>query len=49
MDATLTGGIAIGTAGDLMIKPVGALIIGVMAGTISVLADALYTKVCNRS
>lgn len=45
LNATLAGGIAVGTAGDLMIKPVGALVIGVTAGVVSVLADVFYSNV----
>ena len=35
-NATLAGGVAIGTACDLMVQPFGALIVGVLAGTLSI-------------
>jgi ammonium transporter Rh len=36
-NATLAGGVAIGTACDMMIYPFGALIVGVVAGSLSVI------------
>ncbi|XP_069696076.1 ammonium transporter Rh type A isoform X1 [Periplaneta americana] len=36
-NATLAGGVAIGTACDMMIYPYGALLVGVIAGTLSVI------------
>jgi ammonium transporter Rh len=35
-NATLAGGVAIGTACDMMIYPYGALIVGVVGGSLSV-------------
>jgi ammonium transporter Rh len=36
-NATLAGGVAVGSSADLVIKPYGALLVGVVAGTVSVL------------
>lgn len=36
-NATLAGGVAIGTAADLAVQPVGALIVGTVAGALSVI------------
>ncbi|XP_071547962.1 ammonium transporter Rh type B-like [Panulirus ornatus] len=41
-NSTLAGGVAVGTVADLMIHPWGALLIGILGGTISVLG---YTYV----
>ncbi|PSN37449.1 Ammonium transporter Rh type B [Blattella germanica] len=35
-NATLAGGVAIGTACDMMVQPFGALLVGVLAGTLSI-------------
>ncbi|XP_046383538.1 ammonium transporter Rh type A isoform X1 [Ischnura elegans] len=35
-NATLAGGVAVGTAADMMVQPYGALLIGMAAGTLSV-------------
>lgn len=35
-NATLAGGVAMGTAADLMVQPVGALVVGGLAGALSV-------------
>ncbi|KAJ9578843.1 hypothetical protein L9F63_004947 [Diploptera punctata] len=35
-NATLAGGVAIGTSCDMMVHPFGALIVGVLAGTLSI-------------
>ncbi|KAJ1528645.1 hypothetical protein ONE63_007040 [Megalurothrips usitatus] len=39
-NATLAGGVAMGTAADLMVQPVGALVIGGLAGALSVVGYA---------
>ncbi|KAK3912537.1 Ammonium transporter Rh type B-A [Frankliniella fusca] len=44
-NATLAGGVAMGTAADLMVQPVGALIIGGLAGALSVLGYAFLQPV----
>ena len=36
-NATLAGGVAIGTSANMMVSPVGALTVGVIAGVISTL------------
>lgn len=36
-NSTLAGGVAVGSVVNLLIHPIGALIIGVLAGTLSVL------------
>ena len=36
-NATLAGGVAIGTAADLAVQPVGALVVGTVAGAVSVI------------
>ncbi|CAM9811416.1 unnamed protein product [Lampetra fluviatilis] len=36
-NATLAGGVAMGTAGEMMVTPYGSLIVGLIAGTISTL------------
>ncbi|KAK4287949.1 hypothetical protein Pmani_038997, partial [Petrolisthes manimaculis] len=42
-NSTLAGGVAIGTAADLMVQPWGALLIGILAGTVSVLGYMYLT------
>lgn len=42
-NSTLAGGVAVGTAADLMIQPWGALLIGIIAGTLSVLGYVYLT------
>lgn len=36
-NATLAGGVAVGTSADMMVQPFGALLIGVAAGIVSVI------------
>lgn len=47
-NSTLAGGVAIGTAADMMIHPFGAMIVGTIAGTISVLGYRFLTPAINR-
>ncbi|XP_071547960.1 ammonium transporter Rh type B-like isoform X2 [Panulirus ornatus] len=42
-NSTLAGGVAVGTAADLMIHPWGAVLVGMIAGTISVLGYVYLT------
>jgi ammonium transporter Rh len=42
-NSTLAGGVAIGTAADMMINPFGAMIVGSIAGTVSVLGYRYLT------
>lgn len=35
-NSTLAGGVAVGTAADMMLEPYGALIVGILAGCLSV-------------
>ena len=42
-NSTLAGGVAIGTAADMMTEPWGAVLIGMIAGVISVLGYAYLT------
>jgi ammonium transporter Rh len=39
----LAGGVAIGTAADMMIYPFGAIIVGCFAGLVSVLGVVVFT------
>ncbi|PAA79421.1 hypothetical protein BOX15_Mlig015994g2, partial [Macrostomum lignano] len=43
-NATLAGGVAVGTVADMMIRPYGALIIGCLAGLLSVFGYAVIAK-----
>uniref|UniRef100_A0A1I8JQQ1 Ammonium_transp domain-containing protein n=1 Tax=Macrostomum lignano TaxID=282301 RepID=A0A1I8JQQ1_9PLAT len=43
-NATLAGGVAVGTVSDMMIKPYGAVIIGSLAGVLSVFGYAFLAK-----
>jgi ammonium transporter Rh len=47
-NATLAGGVAIGTACDMMIYPFGALIVGVIGGSLSVIGYH-YIQVLQKS
>jgi ammonium transporter Rh len=47
-NSTLAGGVAIGTAADMMIHPFGAMIVGSIAGTVSVLGYRFLTPFVNR-
>lgn len=42
-NSTLAGGVAIGTAADMMIHPFGAMIVGSIAGAVSVLGYRYLT------
>lgn len=42
-NSTLAGGVAIGTAANLMVQPYGALIVGSIAATISVFGYSVLT------
>ncbi|XP_037088885.1 ammonium transporter Rh type A-like [Pollicipes pollicipes] len=42
-NATLAGGVAIGTAADMVVRPYGALLVGSIAGAISVLGYEVFT------
>ncbi|XP_012557534.1 ammonium transporter Rh type A [Hydra vulgaris] len=47
-NATIAGGVAIGTCADLMIRPWGAILIGILAGAISVIGFTYITPFLNR-
>lgn len=47
-NATLAGGVAIGAAADLMVQPYGAMLVGSMAGAISVLGFEKVTPLMDR-
>lgn len=47
-NSTLAGGVAIGTAAGMMCEPVGALVIGVISGVISVLGYKYLTPLIQR-
>lgn len=42
-NATLAGGVAVGTAGEMMLTPFGSMIVGFLAGIISVLGYKYLT------
>ncbi|XP_043231997.1 ammonium transporter Rh type A-like [Amphibalanus amphitrite] len=42
-NATLAGGVAVGTAADMMVQPFGAVIIGSVAGVLSVIGFSIIT------
>ena len=42
-NATLAGGVAVGTSADMMIHPIGALVIGSLAGILSVVGFKYIT------
>ena len=47
-NATLAGGVAVGAVADMAILPVGAMIIGSLAGLISTLGFQYLTPVLNK-
>ncbi|XP_046657634.1 ammonium transporter Rh type A-like [Daphnia pulicaria] len=47
-NSTLAGGVAIGTSADMMIHPFGAMIVGSISGTVSVLGYRYLTPVINK-
>ncbi|KAF0299379.1 Ammonium transporter Rh type B [Amphibalanus amphitrite] len=47
-NATLAGGVAIGTAADMAVQPVGALIVGTIAGAISVVGFEKITPALDK-
>ena len=47
-NSTLAGGVAIGTAAGMMCEPVGALVVGALAGVISVLGYKYLTPVIQK-
>ncbi|XP_065674348.1 ammonium transporter Rh type C-like [Hydra vulgaris] len=47
-NATIAGGVAVGTCADLKIEPWGAILIGILAGAISVLGFTYITPFLNR-
>ncbi|KAB0799460.1 hypothetical protein PPYR_07340 [Photinus pyralis] len=46
-NSTLAGGVAVGTAANMMVQPYGAVIIGIVAGALSVLGYAKLTPLIN--
>ncbi|XP_053350962.1 ammonium transporter Rh type B [Clarias gariepinus] len=44
-NAALAGGVAVGTAGEMMLTPFGSMIVGFLAGTISVLGYKYLTPI----
>lgn len=42
-NSTLAGGVAIGTLADFIIQPWGAILVGIVAGTVSVLGYRYLT------
>ncbi len=42
-NATLAGGVAVGTSADMMIQPYGALFVGTVAGLLSVIGFRFIT------
>jgi ammonia channel protein AmtB len=47
-NSTLAGGVAVGTAADMMLYPYGAVAVGIVAGILSVIGYA-YIQVCDVS
>lgn len=47
-NSTLAGGVAIGTAADMMIHPWGAMVVGSAAGALSVLGYRFFTPAMNK-
>ena len=48
-NATLAGGVAVGTVANMIIQPWGALLIGILAGIISVLGYSYFTPFLNKT
>jgi len=47
-NATIAGGVAVGTSADLMIRPWGAILIGMLAGILSVIGYTYITPFLNK-
>jgi len=47
-NSTLAGGVAVGTVADMIIQPWGAMLVGGVAGTLSVLGYSYITPVLNK-
>lgn len=47
-NSTLAGGVAVGTAANLMVQPYGALIIGAVAGALSVFGYSVLTVIIHQ-
>nr|XP_022914592.1 ammonium transporter Rh type A [Onthophagus taurus] len=48
-NSTLAGGVAIGTSANLLIQPYGAIIVGIVAGALSVFGYSVLTPSINRT
>ena len=47
-NATLAGGVAVGAVADLVIQPLGAMILGSVAGLVSTIGFQYLTPILNR-
>ena len=47
-NATLAGGVAVGSSADLVIEPFGAVIVGLLAGTVSVMGYVYLTPLLEK-
>lgn len=47
-NATIAGGVAVGTSADLLVKPWGAILIGMLAGVLSVLGYTYLTPLMSK-